>query len=92
MTLQEIRLPELGENIQTAQVIKILAKAGSSIKKEQSILELETEKSVFEIPSPLNATVKTVHVKEGEKVRVSDLLLTVDSKDQELKPQTEKSS
>lgn len=82
MTLQEIRLPELGENIHTAQVIKILTSVGSSIKKEHSILELETEKSVFEIPSPLNGIVKTVHVKEGEKIKVHDLLLTVESKDQ----------
>ena len=44
-------LPTLGENIQTADVIRILVSPGQAIKKDEPILELETAKAVFELPA-----------------------------------------
>lgn len=78
MAVQEIRLPELGENIHTAEVVKVLASIGDSLQKNQPILELETEKSVFEIPSSQNGTVKSIRVKAGDKIKVGDILMTLE--------------
>ena len=61
----EVRLPELGENITAGDVVKILVKAGDVIEKDQPILELETDKASFDVPTPVAGTVARIDVKEG---------------------------
>ncbi len=63
-------LPVLGENIAQGTITKILVKSGDSIKKGQNILEIETDKAVLEVPSPLAGTVKDVLIKSGTVVKV----------------------
>lgn len=75
---KEIRLPELGEDIETGEVVKILVSAGDTLTEDQAILELETDKAVIEVPAPFGGTVSEIHVQAGEKIRVGQLLLTVD--------------
>jgi pyruvate dehydrogenase E2 component (dihydrolipoamide acetyltransferase) len=75
----EFRLPELGENIAAGDVLKILVAPGEAIKPDQPVLELETDKATIEVPSTVGGTVKTVHVKPGEKLKVGGLILTVES-------------
>ena len=75
----EVRLPELGESIAAGDVLKVLVSPGDVIKPDQAVLELETDKATIEVPSPLGGTVKTVHVKVGEKLEVGSLILTVES-------------
>lgn len=74
----EFRLPELGENVEAGDVLKVLVSVGDIIAPNQSVLELETDKATIEVPSPLAGTVKAVHVKEGEKLKVGGLILTVE--------------
>ena len=47
----EFKLPELGENIDTGTVAKIIVSVGDQVKKDQSLIELETEKAVVEVPT-----------------------------------------
>ncbi|MBI4165394.1 MAG: 2-oxo acid dehydrogenase subunit E2 [Acidobacteria bacterium] len=75
----EFRLPELGENIAAGDVLKVLVAPGDAIQPDQPVLELETDKATIEVPSPVGGTVKTVHVKPGEKLNVGGLILTVES-------------
>jgi pyruvate dehydrogenase E2 component (dihydrolipoamide acetyltransferase) len=75
----EFRLPELGENIETGQVIKVLVSAGDTVESEQSILELETDKAVIEVPSPAAGTVKELLVEEGQEIEVGQLILTLEA-------------
>jgi pyruvate dehydrogenase E2 component (dihydrolipoamide acetyltransferase) len=75
----EFRLPELGENIAAGDVLKVLVAPGDVIQPDQPVLELETDKATIEVPSPVGGTVKTVHVKPGEKLNVGGLILTVES-------------
>jgi pyruvate dehydrogenase E2 component (dihydrolipoamide acetyltransferase) len=74
----EFRLPELGENIESGDLIKILVSVGDTVIKDQPLMEIETEKANIEVPSPASGTVKEIHVKEGEKVKIGQLLLTID--------------
>ena len=74
----EVMLPELGENISAGDLLKLLVKPGDKIRKDQALLELETDKAAIEVPSPIEGTVKQVHVKEGQKVKVGQLILSVD--------------
>jgi pyruvate dehydrogenase E2 component (dihydrolipoamide acetyltransferase) len=76
----EFRLPELGENIESGDVLKVLVSVGDVITANQPVLELETEKATIEVPSPFGGTVKSVHVKEGEKLKVGELILTIEER------------
>ncbi|HEV2495564.1 MAG TPA: 2-oxo acid dehydrogenase subunit E2 [Terriglobia bacterium] len=74
----EFRLPELGENIESGDLVKVLVSVGQQIAKDQSVLELETDKATIEVPAPAGGLVKAIHVKEGDKVKVGQLILTVE--------------
>jgi pyruvate dehydrogenase E2 component (dihydrolipoyllysine-residue acetyltransferase) len=71
-------IPELGENVTGGDVVRILVKAGDALKKEQPVLELETDKATIEVPSSVAGVVKDLKVKAGDKVKVGQLVLTVD--------------
>lgn len=73
-----VKLPELGENVDSGELTKILVSAGDTISKDQALLELETDKATIEVPSPVSGVIKELHVQEGRKVRVGDLLFTVE--------------
>jgi pyruvate dehydrogenase E2 component (dihydrolipoamide acetyltransferase) len=73
----EFKLPELGENIKNGQLVRILAKEGESVTNGQAVLELETDKAVIEVPSTFSGTIKEVHVKEGDKINVGQLIFTI---------------
>jgi pyruvate dehydrogenase E2 component (dihydrolipoamide acetyltransferase) len=73
-----IKLPELGENVDSGELTKILVSAGETISKDQALLELETDKATIEVPSPVSGVVKELHVQEGQKIKVGDALFTVD--------------
>lgn len=74
----EVKLPELGENVSSGDLLKLLVKVGDKIQKDQALMELETDKAAIEVPSPVGGVVKQVHVKEGEKVKVGQAILLVD--------------
>jgi pyruvate dehydrogenase E2 component (dihydrolipoamide acetyltransferase) len=74
----EFTLPELGENIAGGDVVRVLVKAGDVIKRDQPVIELETDKATIEVPSSVEGTVGEVKVAEGQKIQVGQVVLTVD--------------
>jgi pyruvate/2-oxoglutarate dehydrogenase complex dihydrolipoamide acyltransferase (E2) component len=74
----DFTLPELGENITTAEVLQVLVKAGDALAKDQPVLELETDKATIEVPSSVAGQIKDVKVKAGDKVSVGQAILSVD--------------
>ncbi|MFI5238100.1 MAG: biotin/lipoyl-containing protein, partial [Ignavibacteriales bacterium] len=74
----EFKLPELGENIESADIINVLVKAGDMIQKEQSIIEIETDKATIEVPSNISGKITEVLVKQGESVNVGQIIIKVD--------------
>jgi len=76
--MQEFKVPELGENVAQGDVTRVLVKVGDTIKKDQSVVELETDKATIEVPSSVAGVVKEIKVKQGDKVKVGAVILTVD--------------
>jgi len=74
----EFKLPELGENIESADIINVLVKAGDQIEKEQSIIEIETDKATIEVPSIVSGKITEVLVKQGDSVKVGQAIIKVD--------------
>ncbi|HVB38001.1 MAG TPA: biotin/lipoyl-containing protein, partial [Vicinamibacterales bacterium] len=76
--MTEFRLPELGENIAAGDVLRVLVSVGDTVARDQSVLELETDKATIEVPSSVAGRVTGVKVKTGDKVKVGQVILTVD--------------
>jgi pyruvate dehydrogenase E2 component (dihydrolipoamide acetyltransferase) len=75
----EFVLPELGENVEKGDVVRVLVKAGDTVAVDQPVLELETDKATIEVPSSVAGQVTDVRVKAGEKVKVGQTVLVVDA-------------
>ncbi|MDE3156341.1 MAG: 2-oxo acid dehydrogenase subunit E2 [Acidobacteriota bacterium] len=76
--MTDFRLPELGENIAAGDVLRVLVSPGDTIKRDQSVLELETDKATIEVPSSVSGRVTGVKVKTGDKVKVGQVILTLE--------------
>lgn len=74
-SIVEMRLPELGENIIDALVSSVLIKPGDILEKDQAVLEIETDKATIEVPSLISGIVKEVLARQGEKVKVGDVII-----------------
>ena len=74
----EFKIPELGENVTAGDVVRVLVSSGDTIAKDQPVLELETDKATIEVPSSVSGTVKDIKVKQGERVKVGQVVLTVE--------------
>src|SRR5258705_3386197 len=74
----EFTLPELGENVTAGDVVRVLVSPGDAVAKDQPVLELETDKATIEVPSSVAGTVKDIRVKQGERIKVGQVVLTVE--------------
>src|SRR5207244_2335579 len=74
----EFKLPELGENIEAADLVRLMISPGTKVSEGQPIMELETDKAVVEVPSSVSGVVKEVRVKQGEKVKVGQVIFTLE--------------
>src|SRR5438067_2450299 len=75
----EFKLPELGENIEQGDLVRLMIAPGANIAEGQPVMELETDKAVVEVPSSVSGTVKDIRIKEGEKVKVGQVIFTVEN-------------
>ncbi|MFZ0806354.1 MAG: dihydrolipoyllysine-residue acetyltransferase [Candidatus Sulfotelmatobacter sp.] len=74
----EFKLPELGENIEQGDLVRLMIEPGASVSAGQSVMELETDKAVVEVPSSVTGTVQEIRVKQGDKIKVGQVVFTVD--------------
>ncbi len=88
----EIRVPNIGD-FKDVEVIEVLVSEGQSIKKNDALITIESDKSSVEIPSNLEGKIKNLKIKVGDKVSEGDLILTVESdtevKNEEVKEKPE---
>jgi pyruvate dehydrogenase E2 component (dihydrolipoamide acetyltransferase) len=75
----EFKLPELGENIDQGDLVRLMISPGAAIHEGEPVMELETDKAVVEVPSSVSGTVREIRVKEGEKVKVGQVIFTVEN-------------
>lgn len=73
----EFKLPDLGEGIAEVELRRWLVSEGESVAEHQKVLEVETDKAVVEVPSPHAGKVARIHYREGEIVRVGEIILTI---------------
>jgi pyruvate dehydrogenase E2 component (dihydrolipoamide acetyltransferase) len=74
----EFKLPELGENISQGDLVRLMIAPGTKVSEGQPVMELETDKAVIEVPSSVSGVVKEVKVKEGEKIKVGQVIFTLE--------------
>ncbi|MGA8441212.1 MAG: 2-oxo acid dehydrogenase subunit E2 [Candidatus Sulfotelmatobacter sp.] len=75
----EFKLPALGENIEQGDLVRLMITPGAAVSEGQAVMELETDKAVVEVPSSVSGTVKEILVKEGQKIKVGQVVFTADS-------------
>ncbi len=75
----EIKLPSLGEGVESGDVLEIMVKIGDVIKKGQSIVELETDKATVSVPSPLAGKILSLAIKEGETIKIGMVLAMIEA-------------
>ena len=75
--MSDFTVPELGENVAGGDVAKVLVKVGDTVRREQPVIELETDKATIEVPSSVAGVVTDVKVKKGDKVKVGAVIFTV---------------
>ncbi len=75
----EFKLPELGENIEQGDLVRLMISPGATVSAGQSVMELETDKAVVEVPSSVSGTVQDIRVKEGDKIKVGQVIFTVEN-------------
>ena len=76
---QEIRVPEVAEGVTKGTVVAIAIAVGDQVAADQTLVELETDKAVVEIPSPTAGTIMEVRVEEGAEVAVGAVIVVLDS-------------
>jgi pyruvate dehydrogenase E2 component (dihydrolipoyllysine-residue acetyltransferase) len=75
----EFKLPELGENVHQGDLVRLMIAPGATVAEGQAVMELETDKAVVEVPSSVSGTIKDVLVKQGEKIKVGQVIFTVEN-------------
>ena len=74
----EVKLPEMGEGIEEASVSFWYKKGGEAVKEGEDLVELTTEKTSFNLPSPASGTIKQISVSEGDKIKVGQVLAVIE--------------
>ncbi len=84
--MKDIRFVDVGEGITEGKIQKWLVKDGDQVKEDQSVAQVETDKAVVNVPSPISGTIK-INMKEGSTLHIGDTLAFIGTPD-ELKPAT----
>ncbi|MES3518178.1 MAG: dihydrolipoamide acetyltransferase family protein [Natronomonas sp.] len=79
--VREFELPDIGEGLTEAEVLSWLVEPGDTVTEDQPVAEVETDKAVVEVPSPVDGTVRTLHATEGDVVAVGAVFVTFETGD-----------
>ena len=85
----KITVPDIGD-FENVEIIEILTKPGATIKKNDPIVTLESDKSSVEVPSPFSGKISSLNVKIGDKVSKGSVLATIEDDKNEISQDTEK--
>lgn len=79
MATKDVKLPDIGEGVTEGEIVKWLVKPGDTVKADQPVVEVMTDKATVEVPTPFAGTVKELKVKEGDIVPIESVLLVLDA-------------
>ena len=85
MTVQ-FQLPDLGEGITEAELVRWLVKPGDKVALDQEVAEVQTDKAIVALPSPIEGIIRELNVAEGQMVPVKTVLLTISERAEETPP------
>lgn len=77
MSTFEFTLPELGEDVESGTVVKVLVAVGDTVEAEQPLMEVEIDKATVELPAPKAGKIESLNVSAGDTVEVGALVLTI---------------
>src|SRR3989344_9223140 len=75
--MYQFRFPDVGEGITEGQIVRWRVRVGDTVKQDQILVEVETDKSVAEVPSPKSGVVLELHGKEGGMIHVGDVIVVI---------------
>ena len=75
----EVKLPELGDGIESGDILDVLIPEGENVQKDQPICEIETDKATVEVPSSHAGRVVKVHISVGDVVPIGSTLITIEA-------------
>ncbi|HTN94653.1 MAG TPA: dihydrolipoyllysine-residue acetyltransferase [Gallionella sp.] len=78
--IKQVVVPDIGD-YKDVDIIEVMVKAGDTIKAEDNLVTLETDKAAMEVPSPYGGVIKEMKVKVGDKVSKGSLILLIESSD-----------
>ena len=81
--VREFELPDVGEGVAEGEIVSWLVEVGEEVSEDQPVVEVETDKAVVEVPSPVNGTVREIRAEEGEMVPVGTVIITFDVEGEE---------
>lgn len=81
---QQFRFPDVGEGITEGEIVRWVVKEGDEVEEDQTLVELETDKAVVEIPSPYKGTILKIHFQEKDIIKVGEVLVTIGKKGETL--------
>ena len=73
----EFKFPDVGEGIVEGEIVKWLVKEGDTVESDQAIVQIETDKAVVDVPSPKSGKVLKINFKEGETIKVGEVLIVI---------------
>jgi len=73
----DVKLPDIGEGVAEGEIVRWLVKAGDSVKEDQPLVEVMTDKASVEIPSPRTGTIASLHAEEGQVVPVGSVIISI---------------
>ncbi|WP_435180576.1 2-oxo acid dehydrogenase subunit E2 [Halorussus sp. AFM4] len=87
--VREFKLPDVGEGVAEGEIVSWLVEEGDPVTEDQAVAEVETDKAIVEVPSPVNGTVREILAEEGEVVEVGSVIITFDVEGEEAEPADE---
>ncbi len=87
--IKEVKLPEISENVESGDVIQIIVSVGDQVEVDQSLVELETDKAAFELPSPYAGKITEILIEEGDNVSVGDVVMKLETEEEKEEQQPE---
>ena len=76
--MRQFNLPDLGEGLEEAEIVAWYVNEGDHVVSDQPLVSVETDKAVVEVPSSISGVVKNVLVKQGEKIKVGQVIFTLE--------------
>jgi pyruvate dehydrogenase E2 component (dihydrolipoamide acetyltransferase) len=77
--VQELKLPELGENIEAVEVSAVMVAVGDQVQRDQPVIEVETEKASLEVPAPAEGKITELLVSKGDQIKVGQVVLRIET-------------